>query len=206
MADDSAERGNSVSKELRPEMKTLRDSEAMDWCRAWPLQLEFDDDGLLHMPRESHTYRVDISKMAWRELLPTARALAFLGCHAAEAFSGGLVWVRRTHIAVPEMEEVVLRALERFRMGYAENRSLETARAHLFRNDESAELAAMIALVLLAEWDTYVVHPSGDWVAVIDHDNHVTVTARSAEIAEDLRGSLEQWGPTAAVSGPATLF
>ncbi len=187
-------------------MKTLTDGEAMDWCVAWPLELEFNDDGLLLAPREGHTYRVDISKMAWRELLPTARALAFLGCHDVAAFSGGLVWVRRTRIAVPEMEEVALQMLERFRMGYGENRSLETARAQLFRKDESAELAAVILLVLLAEWDAYVVHPLGDWIAVVNHDDHITVTARSAEIAEDLRGSLEGWGPTAAVSAPATSF
>jgi hypothetical protein len=187
-------------------MKTLTDTEAMDWCRAWPLQLEFDNEGLLCMPREGQTYRVDISAIAWRELLPTARALAFLGCHSVEQFSGGLVWVRRTRIAIPEMEEVLLRALERFRIGYAENRSLETARAHLFRNDESAELAAVILMVLVAEWDAYVVHPSGDWVAIIDHDNHITVTARSGEIAEDLQDSLKQWGPIVAISDPATLF
>src|ERR1700736_5820847 len=120
-------------------MKTLTDNEAMEWCKQWPLQLEFDNSGLLCTPEGGHTYRVDISKIRWRELLPTARSLAFLGCHDIEAFRGGLVWIRRTRIAVPEMEEVALRALERFRLGYGENRSLETTPAHFFRNDESAE-------------------------------------------------------------------
>jgi len=144
--------------------------------------------------------------MRWRELLPTARSLALLGCHVIDAFYGGLVWIRRTRIAVPEMEEVALRALERFRLGYGENRSIETAPAHFFRKDESAELAAVVLLVLLAEWDAYVIHPSGDWVAFIDNDDHITVSARSPEIAEDLRGSLETWGPTTAVPAPSRLF
>src|SRR6266481_3395422 len=124
-------------------MKTLTDKEAMDWCKAWPLQFEFDHDGLLCAPRSGYTYRVELSEMPWRSLLPTARSLAFLGCHVAEAFYGGLVWIRRTRIAVPEMEDVVLRALERFRIGFGENRSLETARAHLFRHDESNEFSAV---------------------------------------------------------------
>jgi len=132
--------------------------------------------------------------------------LAFLGCHDVDAFSGGLVWIRRIRIAVPEMEAVVLRALERFRVGYGENRSLETARAHFFRNDEAADCSAVLLLVLLAEWDAYFVHPSGDWVAFIDHDDHITVTAKSAEIAEDLRGSLERWGPTPTAELAQPLF
>jgi len=187
-------------------MKTLTDKEAMEWCKQWPLQLEFDERGLLCAPEKGHTYRVDISKMPWRDLLATARALAHLGCHSVGAFSGGLVWIRRTRIAVPEMEDVVVRALERFRLGYGENRSLESARAHLFRSDESSECSATLLLVLLAEWDAYLVHPSGDWVAFIDNDNHITVTAKSAEIAKDLKGSLEMWGQTTAELAPPRLF
>lgn len=187
-------------------MKTLTDKEAMEWCKQWPLQLEFDEQGLLCAPKGGDTYRVDISKMPWRDLLSTARALAHLGCHSVEAFSGGLVWIRRTRIAVPEMEDVVVRVLERFRMGYGENRSLETARAHLFRSDESPECSATLLLVLLAEWDAYFVHPSGDWIAFIDNDNHVTVTAKSAETAKDLKGSLETWGQTTAEPEPPKMF
>jgi hypothetical protein len=48
-------------------MKTFTDKEAMEWCKQWPLQLEFDTSGLLCAPTESHAYRVDISKMPWRE-------------------------------------------------------------------------------------------------------------------------------------------
>jgi hypothetical protein len=187
-------------------MKTFTDKEAMEWCRQWPLQLEFDNSGLLCAPKGGHTYRVDISKMPWRDLLSTARALAHLGCHTTEAFSGGLVWIRRTGIAVPEMENVIVRALERFRLGYGENRSLESARAHLFRSDESSECSSTLLLVLLAEWDAYLVHPSGDWVAFIDNDDHITVTAKSAEIAKDLKGSLEMWGQTTAELAPPRLF
>jgi hypothetical protein len=187
-------------------MKILTDKEAMEWCKQWPLQLEFDEGGLLRAPREGSTYRVDISKMPWRHLLSTARSLAHLGCHSVDAFSGGLVWIRRTCIAVPEMEQVVVRALERFRLGYGENRSLETARAHLFRNDESAECSATLLLLLLAEWDAYLVHPSGDWVAFIDNDNHITVTAKSAEMANDLKGSLETWGQTTPETAPPRSF
>jgi hypothetical protein len=104
------------------------------------------------------------------------------------------------------MENLVVRALERFRLGYGENRSLETARAHLFRNDESSECSAMLLLVLLAEWDAYFVHPSGDWVAFIDNDNHITVTAKSAATAKDLKVTLETWGQTTAELAPPRLF
>ena len=90
----------------------------------------------------------------------------------------------------------MVRALERFRLGYGENRSLETARAHLFRSDESLECSAILLLVLLAEWDAYFVHSSGDWVAFIGNDDHITVAAKSAEMAKDLKGSLETWGQT----------
>ena len=187
-------------------MRTFTDKEAMDWCKQWPLQLEFDNNGLLCVPTGGHTYRVDISKMPWRDLLSTARALAHLGCHNIEAFSGGLVWIRRTGIAEPEMENVVVRAFERFRLSYGENRSLESAKAHLFRSDESSECSATLLLVLLAEWDAYFVHPSGEWIAFIDNDDHITLTAKSAETANDLKGSLETWGQTTAELAPPRLF
>jgi hypothetical protein len=187
-------------------MKTFTDKEAMEWCNQWPLQFEFEEGGCLRAPKDGLTYRVDISKMPWRDLLSTARSLAHLGCHSVDAFSGGLVWIRRTGIAVPEMEQVVVRALERFRLGFGENRSLETARAHLFRSDESAECSATLLLILLAEWDAYLVHPSGDWVAFIDNDDQITVTAKSAETAKDLKGSLETWGETTAEIGQPKLF
>jgi len=74
------------------------------------------------------------------------------------------------------------------------------------RIDESSECSATLLLVLLAEWDAYLVHPSGDWVAFIDNDNHITVTAKSAEIAKDLKGSLEMWGQTTAELAPPRLF
>ena len=79
-----------------------------------------------------------------------------------EAFFGGFLWIRRTAIAVPEMDGIARRGLERCRLGYGESRALETASAHLFRNDESAEFAAVLLIVLLAEWDAYVVHHSGE--------------------------------------------
>ena len=187
-------------------MRVLDDIEAISWCKQWPLQFEFDSEGLLCAPTEGRTYRVDISKMSWRDLLPTARALAHLGCRSTDAFSGGLLWIRRTGIGVPEFEDVVVRSLERFRQGYGENRSLESASAHLFRYGESAECSATLLLVLLAEWDAYFVHSSGDWVAFIDNDDHITVTTKTAQIGEDLLETLRTWGHTTAQLAPLKLF
>lgn len=183
-------------------MKTLTDLEAKEWCQQWPLRFTFDRDGLLCAPTEGVTYRVDISEMRWRDVVSTATALAFLDSRTLEQFSGGLLWVRRTGIASPDWEVVVLRTFERFRLGYGETRSLETVRAQLFRRDESSECAGALLLVLLAEWDAYFVHPSGDWVAFIDNDDHVTVTTRNVKIGEELKESLDTWGPTTAQPVP----
>lgn len=183
-------------------MRTLTNEEALDWCKAWPVQLELDNEGVFQIPSTWHSYRVDLSKLPWREILPIASSVAFLGCHTVEEFSGAMVWIRRTGIAVPEMEGVVRQTLERFRLGYGETRSLETAKAHIFRNDESSELAGVLLLILLAEWDAYVVHPTGDWVAAVNHDDYITVGIRTREAAERTRVSLEAWGPTTEVSWP----
>src|SRR2546425_94767 len=166
-------------------MKILTDEQARRWCQDWPVALKFNDDGIVLLPKEWSSYQVDISKIEWRDIVRIARGLAFIGCHSVEAFAGGLLWVRRIEIAVPEMEAVVRQALERFRNGYGELRPLEAAMAHLFRNDESNELAAVMLLVLLAEWDAYLIHPSGKWIATIDHDSYVKVISQSPENAED---------------------
>jgi hypothetical protein len=187
-------------------MKVLNDLEAIDWCRRGPLHFGFDDEGLLCSPTGGQTYRVDISKMPWRDLLPTATSLAFLGSRSVEGFFGGLVWVRRTGIASPDWEVVILRALERFRLGFGENRSLEAARAHFFRSDESSECSAVLLLVLLAEWDAYFIHSSGDWIAFISHDDHITVVTKTPEVGRDIKESLETWGAVVQRFVPPRLF
>src|ERR1700733_6717648 len=160
-------------------MKVLTNKEAVEWCKQPPRSLEFDNEVLLCAPETGYTYRVDISKINWRDLVPTATSLAFLGARSVEAFSGGLVWIRRTRIASPDWEVILQRTLERFRLGYGDDRSLDVAAAHLFRSDESSECAGTLLLVLLAQWDAYFLHPSGEWIAFIDNDDHITVTTKS---------------------------
>lgn len=187
-------------------MKVLTDREAVNWCRAWPLHLEFDDENLLNVTWSGPNYCVDISQMPWRDLLCTATSLAFLGARSIEAFSGGLVWVRRTGIASPDWEVVALRALEKFRLGSGEARSIEAAPAHLFRGDEASECAFVLLLVLLAEWDAYFISPSGDWIAFINHDDFITVAAKTLEIGNGMKESLKTWGPVTEQADPPRLF
>ena len=181
-------------------MKVLTDEEATLWCKQWPVNLKIQDGRFGSESDRSCT--VDVSKLPWRDLLPTARSLAHLGCHSTQEFSGLLIWIRRIGIAVPEMENVIVHALERFRAGYGENRPLETARGHLFRAEEAPECSAAVLLVLLAEWEAYLVHPVGLWFAFIDNDNHVTVTAKSVEVAQDLKESLQVLGEILPTSPP----
>jgi len=54
--------------------------------------------------------------------------------------------------------------------------------------------------------DVYFVHPSGDWVAFIDNDNHISVTTKTVEMGEELKKSLDTWGLTTVQPAPPKLF
>lgn len=187
-------------------MKVLNDNEALNWCKGWPLQLDFDEDKSLNVKWNGPSYDVDLSGIPWRDLTAIARSLTFLGTSSLQGFSGGLIWIRRMGIASPDWEVVILRALERFRAGFGEMRSVETARAHLFRADESSECSAALLLVFLAEWDAYFVHPSGDWVAFVSNDEHITVTAKNLTVGDGIHASLNAWGPAVEETVPPRIF
>ena len=80
------------------------------------------------------------------------------------------------------------------RQGYGENRSLECATAHLFRWDEHSEMASILALILIASWDAYLVNGDEKWFLLIDHDDYITVTCKSQSVAKDIKDILMEWG------------
>jgi hypothetical protein len=70
----------------------------------------------------------------------------------------------------------------------------------------SARVRWRIIACFARQVDAYFVHPSGDWVAFIDNDSHITVTTKTAKIGADINESLETWMRTAEQPLPPRLF
>jgi hypothetical protein len=59
------------------------------------------------------------------------------------------------------------------RQEFGENRSLQTASGHVFRDDELVDLTAFLVPCLVYGWDAYVVFSAGnDFFVHISHDEY----------------------------------
>ena len=176
-------------------MQVCTDHEAIAWCLSEPRGLGLDAAGRLTGAEVGRALKLDMKSLKWRELPMVARALAFAGCHEESSFAGALLWVRTKGIALSESEAIVARMADGVRHRCDGASSLDKARATLFQEGESNDCSAMVLATMLAEWDAYLVHPSGGWWMLIHHDDCAYVSTTSPHLLTKLRGSLQAIGP-----------
>jgi hypothetical protein len=65
------------------------------------------------------------------------------------------------------------------RRSFGENRPLEVAAGHWFRNGEVVELAAFLLPCFIFGWDAYVIPSRGDLFVHMSHDRYWAVVTRN---------------------------
>src|SRR5258705_9174419 len=105
---------------------------------------------------EANSIRVDLRVAEPHQLVHLARLAAHLSYEETH-FRSASLWITEWGIWNDQEEAVALKTLERFRQGYGENRSLDTAPGHFFRHDEFVESVSCLLQPMLVGWDAYYV-------------------------------------------------
>lgn len=124
-----------------------------------------------------------------------ARVAAMLGAEDESMFYGALLWITLSDIGSPQLEKTGWAIIEMMRRGFGENRPLEAAPGHWFRNGAVVELAAFLLPCFVFAWDAYVLPSRGDLFIHISHNQNWTVATRTAEAYESSSNDLKSLDP-----------
>jgi hypothetical protein len=123
-----------------------------------------------------------------------ARLLGALGYYETD-FEGAYLWLTRWGVFDSREEAIGLKTLEQFRRSYGENRPLEAAPGHFFRNDEFVESVCCLLQPMIIGWDAYYVpHWSYgyiDYFVEVSHDSFIDIHVRTKEMAQKIVEILE---------------
>jgi len=135
-----------------------------------------------------------------------ARVAAMFGVEDEGLFYGALLWITLHTIGSPQLEKTGWSMIEMMRRGFGENRPLEAAAGHWFRDGAVVELAAFILPCFVFGWDAYVVPNSGSCFLHISHDEYWVVVTRDQEAYDSALKSLSELNPEVAHQGMLRQF
>ena len=124
-----------------------------------------------------------------------ARVISMLGSSDESMFYGALLWITLSNIWSPQTEKTGWAMVEMMRRGFGENRPLEAASGHWFRNGASVELAAFVLPCFVFGWDAYIVPSGADFFVHISHDDFWAVVTKNEETYRTILTELQDLNP-----------
>ncbi len=161
----------------------------------WNCGIKSNGTNLYYDNPEANYIKLKFPDLPGRAAYFSSRA-ARLGLGDDETqFQGALLWI--TFSELGSLAPIGWKQLERMRQGFGENRPLQTARAHYFRNDELLDLTAFLLPCFVFGWDAYLV-PFGrsDFFVHVSHDEFWGVISRTREAHDSLLAELKGLAPT----------
>lgn len=111
-----------------------------------------------------------------------ARVASMLGTDGDEAmFYGALLWITLPDIGSPQLEKTGWSMIEMMRRGFGENRDLQAAPGHWFRNGAVVDLTAFLLICFVFQWDAFMIPSGGDFFVYISHDEYWIAVAKNDE-------------------------
>ncbi len=144
------------------------------------------------------TIRIDLHFKEPAQIAYLARLIAHLGYEEID-FRGALLWLTTWGVWDPRVEAIGFRTLEQFRRSYGENRSLESAPGHRFRDDEFMEAVCCLLTPMIVGWDACYVpqwaYGHLDYFVFVSHDSVLDIEVRTPEMYENASSILRshQW-------------
>ncbi len=137
---------------------------------------------------EAKTICVDLRISEPHQIIYLARLAAHLSYEEIH-FGGASFWITQWGVWNDTVEAVALKAIERIRQGYGENRSLNIAPGHFFRHDEFVESVSCFVHPMLVGWDAYYV-PRWAWGKLnyflfVSHDGFLDINTRTVEMYQE---------------------
>jgi hypothetical protein len=129
-------------------MKVMSGEEAAIWCRG--VGPRMTAEGVLQYARAKQ-YRFFVeAPEEFRLIMGFTRAM--LTFRGEASFGGGLLWLRRWDIGSPQFISLGWKIIEGIRRVHGDLRSLETAPAQVFRDDEFLDLHTFLVQVVGFGW------------------------------------------------------
>ena len=114
-----------------------------------------------------------------------AQIAAMVDTACEDVFYGATLWLSLTDIW-GHADRSGWRMLERMRTSFGEQRPLQTAPVHYFRNDELLEAMAFIVPSFVYGWNAFYLNSSHDTFVHISHDEYWCVVTRDREKSDEL--------------------
>ena len=182
-------------------MQVVTDAEVVKWLATieWNHRILVDGTTLYYADPAANCIELKFPEtpLSVRNL---ARVASMLGIDDESFFYGALLWITLSTIGSPQLEKSGWKLVEKMRQGFGENRSLQTASGHFFRDDELVDLSAFLVPCFVYGWDAYVVrNASNDFFVYISHDEYWGVVARTQEAYDRLFSQLKDMNPKESV-------
>lgn len=160
----------------------------------WNSGIKMDGMNLYYESAEANCIEMKFPDLPGRAAYFSSRAAA-LGVHGDEAnFQGALLWI--TYAEIGSLAPIGWKQIEKMRLGFGENRSLGTARAHFFRSDELLDLKAFLLPCFVFAWDAYLVpYYSSEFFVHVSHDEYWGVVAKTGTAYDTLLAELSDLNP-----------
>ena len=178
-------------------MTALTEEEVLQFLarNEWSTGIKVDEHRHLYYDEpEANALRIKYPETPLRATY-FARVASMLGAEDESMFYGALLWITLSDIGSPQLEKAGWAMVEMMRCGFGENRPLEAAPGHWFRNGAVVELAAFILPCFVFGWDAYIVPSRGDLFIYISHDEYWTVVTKNAETYETVSKDLQTLEP-----------
>ena len=165
-------------------MQAVTDEEMRKFLNKYE-DLRCEERKVLFDHPKAKTICVDLRVNEPNRIIYLARLAAHLSYEEIH-FRSASFWITQWGIWSDLDESVALKAIERIRQGYGENRSLNTAPGHFFRHDEFVESVSCLVQPMLVGWDAYYI-PSWAWGKLdfflfVSHDGFLEINTRTVEM------------------------
>ena len=167
-------------------MQAITDDEMLDYLSRL-VDLRCQQKRVEFTSSQSKTITIDLRLPEPHQLVFVARLAASL-LDGERAFGGAFFWVTQWGVWDPNVEAIGFNTLERYRQGFAENRSLTAAPGHLFRHDEFVDSVACLVQPMLVGWDAYYIPQPPkvrlEFFLFVSHDSFLDIETRTNESYE----------------------
>jgi hypothetical protein len=188
-------------------MTAITDEEVCDFLakNEWSSGIKVSDRRLHYEDPESNVIYLKFPETPLRATY-FSRVVSMLGIEDEAMFYGALLWITLSDIGSPQLEKTGWSMVEMMRRGFGENRPLEAAPGHWFRNGAVVELAAFVLTFFVFGCDAYLVPTGGDLFVHISHDEYWAVVTRNAKAHDAAMSDLQEIGPKEGSQGMLKEF
>lgn len=161
---------------------------------AWNSGIRVSDGGLRYDDPDANALFLKLPKTPLRATY-FARVASMLGAEEKSMFYGAMFWITLLNIGSPQLEKTGWTMVEMMRRSFGENRPLEVASGHWFRNGAVVELAVFVLPCFVFGWDAYIVPSRGDLFVNISQDQYWAVMTKDAETYQTVLTDLQNLNP-----------